>query len=238
MGTRGAYGFYKNGTNKITYNHFDSYPEGLGADVVKFIQSTPVAELHTIFDEIEMIEENSKPTPEQIEKYQHFADTSVSSGSLEEWYVLLRHAQGDLSAFQKGLRHMIDGGANFMKDSLFCEWAYVINLDENVLEVYEGFQKTPQNNRYGTEEPDKMGYYNVKLVKTYPLDNIPKDWIQEVCPVEEEEDDMTEDEYQQFTDALGGATITISNETTGKINPFDFSINPLELTKDSEDEKE
>jgi len=30
MGTRGAYGFRKNGIDKVTYNHFDSYPEQLG----------------------------------------------------------------------------------------------------------------------------------------------------------------------------------------------------------------
>lgn len=30
MGTRGMYGFYRNGVTKATYNHFDSYPEWLG----------------------------------------------------------------------------------------------------------------------------------------------------------------------------------------------------------------
>lgn len=40
MGTRGAYGFYKDGQNKLTYNHFDSYPEGLGNTVVDFCRAT------------------------------------------------------------------------------------------------------------------------------------------------------------------------------------------------------
>lgn len=30
MGTRGALGFIKAGEHKVTYNHYDSYPEGLG----------------------------------------------------------------------------------------------------------------------------------------------------------------------------------------------------------------
>lgn len=29
MGTRGAYGFYIDGTTKVSYNHMDSYPEGM-----------------------------------------------------------------------------------------------------------------------------------------------------------------------------------------------------------------
>ena len=38
MGTRGLYGFRKNGVDKTTYNHFDSYPDGLGADVIESLK--------------------------------------------------------------------------------------------------------------------------------------------------------------------------------------------------------
>ena len=38
MGTRGAYGFKSQNKIKVIYNHFDSYPSGLGEDVVNFIQ--------------------------------------------------------------------------------------------------------------------------------------------------------------------------------------------------------
>ena len=40
----------------------------------------------------------------------------------------------------------------FIQDSIMCEYAYVIDLDEKKLEYYIGWQKTPQEgNRYGTE---------------------------------------------------------------------------------------
>ena len=39
MGTRGLIGFIINGARQGTYNHFDSYPCGLGNDVIKFIMS-------------------------------------------------------------------------------------------------------------------------------------------------------------------------------------------------------
>jgi hypothetical protein len=81
---------------------------------------------------------------------------------------LLREAQGDLTAFKKGLRYMIDY-ANFLKNSLFCEWGYVINLDTNQLEVYRGFQKKPNDNRYVVSKPDD-GYYNCALAHTFDIE--------------------------------------------------------------------
>ena len=60
----------------------------------------------------------------------------------DDWYCLLRHAQGDLNVYKNGLRYMIDNH-DFIKDSLFCEYAYIINLDTKRLEFYVGFQKTP-----------------------------------------------------------------------------------------------
>lgn len=44
MGTRGIYGFRFSGTDKLTYSHFDSYPEGLGSEVVEFIRDSSVAD--------------------------------------------------------------------------------------------------------------------------------------------------------------------------------------------------
>ena len=63
---------------------------------------------------------------------------------------------------------MEDGGDDFLKDSLFCEWGYVINLTTNRLEIYRGFQKQPQENRYKLEK-SHGGYYNCALIREIPL---------------------------------------------------------------------
>lgn len=52
MGTRGCYGFRKNGMDKLTYNHFDSYPDCLGHTMVKFCKATSISELNEIFDKL------------------------------------------------------------------------------------------------------------------------------------------------------------------------------------------
>jgi hypothetical protein len=62
-------------------------------------------------------------------------------------------------------------GADFLKDSLFCEWGYVINLTTNRLEIYRGFQKKPQENRYKITEPDGK-YFNCALIREIPLTQV------------------------------------------------------------------
>jgi hypothetical protein len=181
MSTRGLYGFYKNGTNKLTYNHSDSYPSYLGQHVIDFIQSCSLSELNHIFDWIILAQEDDKPTPEQIKDCRKYADLDVSTKELTDWYCLLRNTQGELALYRDGLRYMIDN-QSFIQDSLFCEWAYIINLDDKVLEIYKGFQTEPQNNRYRIDkpiDPNCSSYYNCKLVRTYPLDDIPKNWLKE-----------------------------------------------------------
>ena len=171
MGTRGLYGFRKNGVDKTTYNHFDSYPDCLGNNVVEFCKSTSIAEMNKIFDRIVLVEEDSKPTEQQIDDCIEYYNGNVSMQNTEDWYCLLREAQGNLNVYKNGLKYMIDNSA-FIKDSLFCEYAYIINLDTECLEFWVGFQKKPdENNRYGTESDDNLGkYFPCKMVAYYPLD--------------------------------------------------------------------
>lgn len=175
MGTRGLYGFRKNGIDKTTYNHFDSYPDYLGNIMVEFCQKTSIAEMNEIFDRIVLVEEGSEPTKRQILECMEFYDGSVSNQTPEDWYCLLRNAQGNPNVYKHGLNYMIDNH-EFIKDSLFCEYAYIINLDENCLEFWLGFQKEPdEDNRYGTETSDNMDkYYPCKMIAEYELDTIDK----------------------------------------------------------------
>lgn len=169
MGTRGCYGFYKDGVTKATYNHFDSYIEGLGKDILDFIGNTSIPKMNSIFNKIELVRENSIPTIEQIENCQDFTDLSVSSQNIIDFYCLLRKAQGDLNAYKTDLRYMIDS-KEFLGDSLFCEYGYIINLDKNVLEFYKGFNKiSNENNRYSQYADENKLYKECELVAEYKL---------------------------------------------------------------------
>jgi hypothetical protein len=173
MGTRGAIGFHKAGVDKITYNHFDSYPSGLGNVMKHFFTQTSKEQIEFIFNKIIMIEEDAPITELDREQWSQFADEQVNAG--EGWYSLLRDTQGNLAVYRDTDLPFMINNRQFMEDSLYCEWAYIYNLDEGVLEVYKGFQKEPQDNRY--KIPEAIGvaheYHNVALLTEIAYEDIP-----------------------------------------------------------------
>lgn len=197
MGTRGLYGMRKNGIDKTTYNHFDSYPDWLGVNVLEFCKCTSIDEMHEIYDKMVMVDEEFEPTREMIKHCLDagYIDTNVSSKSIRDTYCLLRAVQGNLKRWSADLKagrpiYVIDN-QRFIEDSLWCEYAYIINLDTNMLEFYKGFQKKPdEKNRYGTKEDN--GYYPCKCLLEIPLnggmtDEDVKYYIGEMDKVSEDE---------------------------------------------------
>lgn len=68
--------------------------------------------------------------------------------------------------------------AAFAAESLFCEWAYVIDLDKGTFEAFEGFQKEPPppSDRFA-DLPREAGeeYYPIRMVGSWSLDELPTD---------------------------------------------------------------
>ncbi len=120
MGTRGVWGFYKGGESKLTYNHYDSYPDYLGDIIVNFVNTTPTDELNQIFNRIIMVDGQTIPTLQQVEECRAYANTDVSTRSISDWYCLLRETQGNPEAYKGSLRYMLNNN-RFIEDSLFCE---------------------------------------------------------------------------------------------------------------------
>ena len=76
---------------------------------------------------------------------------------------------------QDGATCLQDGIA-FAADSLFCEWAYVLDLDANTLEVFKGFNKVPlaDDERFAFLNDKLDGeYHPVRLVASWPLHALP-----------------------------------------------------------------
>lgn len=181
MGTRGLTGFVVDGEWKVTYNHFDSYPSYLGMNVLKFCKSVTDWEyLKEKVRKVVLVDTNSTPTEEQIELYKGYANLTVSYQILTDWYCLLRGVQGDGILYEiavGNITHMIDSHT-FMADSLFCEWGYVIDLDEEVLRVYKGFIKDlyPETTLPSDIKnvADSEGYYPVRELYAYSLHKLPQ----------------------------------------------------------------
>jgi hypothetical protein len=79
--------------------------------------------------------------------------------------------------------YLIDS-SYFAGESLFCEWAYLINLDTNQLEVYRGFNKEPleKSERFYSMGWSNDKYYPIKLLHTYDISNLPeeKDFVKQL----------------------------------------------------------
>ena len=176
MSTRGLFGFRKDGKDKLTYNHFDSYQDYLGRVMAKFCAEHKVSELKAVCDSIELVDEESTPTIEQITKCVKagYYDLNVSTQSVGDWYCILREMQGNPEEYAKNFKnghgtYMIDSH-EFIQNSLFCEYAYIINLDTEKLEFWIGFQHRAQaGNRYG-ETTNGRGYYPCRLLLEIPLE--------------------------------------------------------------------
>lgn len=155
MGTRGLVGVKVDGQKKMAYNHFDSYPSGVGIDfcseVKDLLSKFDLEELKDQARDIRLVSQHDGAIAEDVEDLQEFACTDVGgptkSGEMT-YYQLLREMQGHIGAM---LEHgIMTDDAEFLQDSLFCEWAYLLDLDEEKIVVYRGFNKiSDDGDEYG-----------------------------------------------------------------------------------------
>lgn len=168
MGTRSSIGVHVNGKDKLTYNQYDGYPTGVGKQVYEQICALikqhgwdGVVKLAT---KLKQVKSNKKFTEKQKEKYGDLWE-QVSTG--KDMYSLLRGLQGNLGAMLE--RGIMTENNDFIKDSLFCEWAYILNVDEQTFEIYRGFQHSPPANGRYKDCPADRGYYACDLIHTIDL---------------------------------------------------------------------
>lgn len=170
MSTRGSYGFRLNKTDYMTYNHYDSYPRCLGDDILT---------------EIKLFQNNYDFSNKNfgISWIEFIKDKAKKVKLVEE--IVVDPTRGKCIIFEIQSGQYLNGSEEFLKDSLFCEYAYILNFDREVLEFYKGFNKNPrargryakyQRNPYKNETVPNE-YWGVRLVRTYPLDDLPNNII-------------------------------------------------------------
>lgn len=160
MGTRGTYGYRKNKQDKLMYNNYDSYPEVLGQNMLKYIKMYSTKEINEVCENIKFIEKND------------FLNLSIKMKEK------IQSRKIYLSSFHEDPTILMPEDNDFIKDSLFCEWGYIVNLDTECLEVWIGFQKKAQKgNRYGRKK-NGDGYYPCALVAEIPFEDLRKDKVQ------------------------------------------------------------
>ncbi len=167
MGTRHLVAVVSGGVFKVAqYGQWDGYPEGQGATVLGFLAG---------------LGGNLAPFRAAVENCEFLDDGAIEALTEphgENWPEVFPQLSRDMGG--KILAYVLKNGggklcdrSDFGRYSLFCEYAYVIDLDEETLEFYEGFQRAPHTSGRWADAPADGGYYGVRLLKTYPLSNLP-----------------------------------------------------------------
>ena len=177
MGTRGFVGFVVDGTEKIAYNHNDSYPDGLGLDVLGWLRNALTMNPAVTVEQakaLRAVDGESEPTDADVEQLKDFYNPNVGGRSERPtWYQLLRGTQGDPGAMLRA--GVIQDAGSFPANSLFAEWGYVVDFDARAFESYVGFQHEPHDKGRFAALSGRDGYHPVALVASWSLDALPSD---------------------------------------------------------------
>lgn len=181
MGTRHLIAVHLDGKYPVAqYGQWDGYPESQGASILDFLNR---ADLEVFKAKCRAARFSTKEECDAL---------GATWKQTHPW--LSRDAGSDVLDFvldqPEGI--MLTNQLPFAGNSLFCEWAYVIDLDAGILEVFKGFNEEPlpDTDRFakmeGLEKTD--GYYPVRSVARWPLSKLPTEeaFIKELVGEDEE----------------------------------------------------
>jgi hypothetical protein len=204
MGTRHLIAAQVDGQYKIAqYGQWDGYPSGQGLTALAFCRTIVDQAARQAF--AEKLRATAFVTDEDIEAINAELKATYT-GSFKH---PMRGEGGKYQQFSRDrgatiLRIVADAepgiklqnSIGFAGDSLFCEFAYVVDLDKGTFEVFKGFNHNElgAGERFavpGLELEKTEGYHPIAHLKTYQLDALPDDdtFLAELEPREEEEAD-------------------------------------------------
>ena len=172
MGTRGLTAVILDGERKIAqYGQWDHYPSVQGVRALKFCRDLADDAKRAAF----------VATLGRC-RFATDADVDIAKASGEKWKEIFPTWTRDHGAKILELVASLDGEIvmrdewDFGADSLFCEWAYVIDVTAGTLEVYRGFNKRAPVGRFSSLKADDGSEYTpVTLAKTYRIAELPTD---------------------------------------------------------------
>lgn len=185
MGTRNLTMVISNGETKVAqYGQWDGYPSGNGLIVLEFLATNNLDAFKEKLSKVKFVNGNKEKEIsnwlKSIGCENGWMNGEQSKLYQEKYPYLSRDNGASILEMILESEHdeiWVSNQIEFAADSLFCEWAYLIDLDKGVLEVYEGFNQTPLTIEdrffYLTEKSDDNGYHPIKLSKSYKLTHLP-----------------------------------------------------------------
>ena len=173
------------------YCQWDGYPEGQGATVVKFVENMNKEKFIEELRKLEYYKDRKEVW--KIWKEHGASENGAgleTSDKMKRYYPELHRDIGAsiLQLIHFGEVKKLEMDLDFVNDSSFCEWAYLIDLDNDILEVYRGFNKEPltKEDRFYTGEPPDGEYYPIKLEWKGSFDKVQEIFELEKCDLDDD----------------------------------------------------
>jgi len=196
MGTRNLTCVVKDGVFKVAqYGQWDGYFSGQGETVKEFIIKR-LKDPEGLREFKKHVETVRPLTEKQIKK------CYIDLGIMGEWmdqdesarfkaqYPQLNRDMGAeiLEYIWNNENVQVNLQVEFAADSLFCEYCYVLDLDQKMLEVYTGFNTKPlkKKNRFSylskceSARGASEDYYHIKLFAKIPFSKVTKNTMKEL----------------------------------------------------------
>ena len=160
------------------YNQFDGYPDHFGKNLLIQLKTIDLDTLQEQIDKIRFAgEKKSNQIMAFYEKIKSNTPKSVDDIFFEKYPLMHRNTGPELLDNIMKLDKIVfaKNSSDFAGDSLFCEWAYIIDLDKETFETFKGFNKEPlnQQERFFKYQDKNAEYKPVRLSLSYDLDNLP-----------------------------------------------------------------
>lgn len=163
MGTRYLTCVFINGDYKIAnFGGHDGFPESAGAEIVDFLKrlNASKAAMRRFIRKLGKCEfEGLTPLTRKSE---------APSGVAVLDYIMKAEPL-----------IILENSISFAGNSLFCEWAYVIDMDKNRLEVFKGLNReplSPSERFYGFDieaDDDDPMYQPCRLLTSFDISSLP-----------------------------------------------------------------
>jgi len=188
MGTRNlTMVVHKFETKVAQYGQWDGYPSGNGLKVLDFLRKHKMITFKEKLSNVRFVTDEDRKEIDNYLKSIGSKDGWINMDQARKYHERYPYLSRDIGAdildmiynYAGDEKMMINDETKFASDSLFCEWAYLINLDTNELEVYEGFNKRKlgktQRFKYLEEkmDEDSNGYFPIRCVKKYDINELP-----------------------------------------------------------------
>lgn len=174
------------------YGQWDGYPSGNGVEVLDFLQDHfDEPKFKAAFEKVNFV-----PDDEVEKVYNDLAKAGVK----DDLNPMTREmGTGILEYIQTAEEPKLFNSISFAADSLFCEWAYLVDLDERKLRVFQGFNQSPleDGQLFASEIAKTLGvvkenpsYYPIREVGALTFDELATvshdEFVQKFEPKEEE----------------------------------------------------